>query len=76
MTATAFGFMFDADGNLNGLDSRPEGIREFVDTSLRHLGTDVIDVLYQHRVGPNVPIEDVAFPAAAMAGVSRRTSCR
>lgn len=54
--ATKFGFT--APGY--GLDSTPDHIREVVDASLRHLGTDHIDVLYQHRVDPNVPIEDVA----------------
>jgi len=53
--ATKFGF--DRDW---GTDSRPDHIREVVDNSLRHLGVDHIDVLYQHRVDPNVPIEDVA----------------
>ncbi|TMR90342.1 aldo/keto reductase [Nonomuraea basaltis] len=56
--ATKFGF--DFTGTQLGLDSRPEHIREVVDNSLRYLGVDVIDVLYQHRVDPNVPIEDVA----------------
>ena len=45
---------------LVALDSRPEHIREVTDNSLRYLGTDHIDVLYQHRVDPNVPVEDVA----------------
>ena len=53
--ATKFGFTHDY-----GFDSRPEHIREVVENSLRHLGMDHIDVLYQHRVDPNVPIEDVA----------------
>ena len=53
--ATKFGFTHDY-----GFDSRPEHIREVVDNSLRYLGMDHIDVLYQHRVDPNVPIEDVA----------------
>jgi len=43
-----------------GLDSRPEHIRDVVEASLRRLRTDYIDLLYQHRVDPNVPIEDVA----------------
>jgi aryl-alcohol dehydrogenase-like predicted oxidoreductase len=56
--ATKFGFV---DGNPGkGLDSRPERIREVVETSLRNLRTDHIDLLYQHRVDPEVPIEDVA----------------
>ena len=53
--ATKFGFTRDY-----GLDSRPEHIREVVENSLRFLDTDYIDVMYQHRVDPNVPIEDVA----------------
>ncbi|AWS44319.1 aldo/keto reductase [Streptosporangium sp. 'caverna'] len=57
--ATKFGF--DLTGTRqSGVDSRPEHIREVVDNSLRYLGVDVIDVLYQHRVDPDVPIEDVA----------------
>jgi aryl-alcohol dehydrogenase-like predicted oxidoreductase len=58
--ATKFGYTFDANGNAIGLDSRPEHIREVAENSLRYLGVDTIDVLYQHRVDPNVPIEDVA----------------
>ncbi|MEV4571575.1 aldo/keto reductase [Nonomuraea sp. NPDC049419] len=57
--ATKFGFDFTGTRE-GGVDSRPEHIREVVDASLRRLGVDVIDVLYQHRVDPNVPIEDVA----------------
>lgn len=58
--ATKFGFTFGADGNIAGLDSRPDHIREVTDNSLRRLGVDTIDLLYQHRVDPDVPIEDVA----------------
>jgi len=58
--ATKFGFAFGADGNIAGLDSRPEHIKEVADTSLRRLGVETIDLLYQHRVDPDVPIEDVA----------------
>jgi aryl-alcohol dehydrogenase-like predicted oxidoreductase len=58
--ATKFGFAIDADGRQSGLDSRPEHIRRVVDESLRRLRTDRIDLLYQHRVDPQVPIEDVA----------------
>ena len=57
--ATKFGFKFDANGVIAGVDSRPEHIREAVDGSLRRLETDHIDLLYQHRVDPAVPIEDV-----------------
>jgi aryl-alcohol dehydrogenase-like predicted oxidoreductase len=56
--ATKFGFV-DGDSK-KGLDSRPKRIREVVDASLKRLRTDVIDLFYQHRVDPNVPIEDVA----------------
>jgi aryl-alcohol dehydrogenase-like predicted oxidoreductase len=58
--ATKFGFAFDADGHQTGLSSQPGHIRQAVDGSLRRLGTDHIDLLYQHRVDPQVPIEDVA----------------
>ncbi|GAB3448252.1 aldo/keto reductase [Phycicoccus ginsengisoli] len=58
--ATKFGFAFDENGTQSGVDSRPEHIRAAVDGSLRRLRTDVIDLLYQHRVDPDVPIEDVA----------------
>ena len=58
--ATKFGFAFDADGNQTGLSSRPESIRSAVDGSLGRLGIDTIDLLYQHRVDPDTPIEDVA----------------
>ena len=58
--ATKFGFAFDGDGRQTGLSSRPDSIRRAVDGSLRRLGTDTIDLLYQHRVDPQTPIEDVA----------------
>ena len=58
--ATKFGFAFDADGRQSGLSSQPEHIRGAVDGSLRRLDTDHVDLLYQHRVDPQVPIEDVA----------------
>ncbi|MFZ0090787.1 MAG: aldo/keto reductase [Solirubrobacteraceae bacterium] len=59
--ATKFGFVLPRTENMTReLDSRPEHIREVTENSLRHLGTDHIDVLYQHRVDPHVPIEDVA----------------
>ncbi|MDQ2665478.1 MAG: aldo/keto reductase [Gemmatimonadota bacterium] len=57
--ATKFGFKFDANGVIGGVDSRPEHIRDVVEASLRRLQTDRIDLLYQHRVDPAVPIEDV-----------------
>jgi aryl-alcohol dehydrogenase-like predicted oxidoreductase len=55
--ATKFGFKLDHDG---GLDSRPEHIKEVAEASLKRLRTDVIDLFYQHRVDPDVPIEEVA----------------
>jgi len=58
--ATKFGFQFDSNGVESGLDSRPEHIRRMTDDSLKRLGIDVIDLYYQHRVDPKVPIEDVA----------------
>src|SRR2546422_11064939 len=57
--ATKFGFKFDANDRIAGVDSRPAHIREAVEGSLRRLATDRIDLLYQHRVDPAVPIEDV-----------------
>ncbi|MEV5716874.1 aldo/keto reductase [Amycolatopsis mediterranei] len=58
--ATKFGFAFDADGRQTGLSSRPEHVKQVADASLRRLRTDTIDLFYQHRVDPDVPIEDVA----------------
>ena len=58
--ATKFGFTFGDDNKQQILNSRPEHIRWAVEGSLRRLKTDVIDLCYQHRVDPNVPIEDVA----------------
>jgi aryl-alcohol dehydrogenase-like predicted oxidoreductase len=57
--ATKFGFRIE-NGQQAGLDSRPEHIREVADASLKRLGTDRIDLFYQHRVDPDVPIEEVA----------------
>ncbi len=56
--ATKFGFDLDSEGP--GLNSRPEHIKEVVESSLKRLKVDTIDLLYQHRVDPHVPIEDVA----------------
>src|SRR5215212_4142729 len=58
--ATKFGFKPAAEGRWSELDSRPEHIKEVAEASLKRLKTDVIDLFYQHRVDPNVPIEDVA----------------
>ncbi|MFN8228405.1 MAG: aldo/keto reductase [Mycobacterium sp.] len=59
VVATKFGWHI-VDGKMSGTDSRPEQIRRVADASLRRLGIDAIDLFYQHRVDPNVPIEDVA----------------
>jgi aryl-alcohol dehydrogenase-like predicted oxidoreductase len=58
--ATKFGFKFGPKGEQVGLDSRPEHIKEVAEASLRRLHVEVIDLFYQHRVDPDVPIEDVA----------------
>src|SRR5580704_15958974 len=60
MIATKFGFAPDPNGGprWSGLDSRPAHIKEVAEASLKRLKTDVIDLFYQHRVDPNVPIED------------------
>ena len=63
--ATKFGFRFGEAG-ITGVDSHPDHIREVVDGSLRRLATDRIDLLYQHRVDPSVPIEDVVGTMAAL----------
>ena len=62
MIATKFGFELHPDGQPGwlGLNSRPEHIKQVADASLKRLKTDVIDLFYQHRVDPDVPIEDVA----------------
>jgi aryl-alcohol dehydrogenase-like predicted oxidoreductase len=65
--ATKFGFKIE-NGAMTGLDSRPQHIREAVEGSLRRLGTDRIDLLYQHRVDPAVPIEDVVGAMADLVG--------
>src|SRR5439155_18869636 len=58
--ATKFGFKFGSNGGQTGRDSRPQHIREVAEASLKRLKTDRIDLFYQHRVDPHVPIEDVA----------------
>ncbi|WP_164701972.1 aldo/keto reductase [Modestobacter sp. KNN46-3] len=60
LICTKFGFKIDENGETVGLDSRPQHIRDVVEASLRRLRTDHIDLLYQHRVDPAVPMEDVA----------------
>ena len=57
--ATKFGFGYE-NGKSTGVNSRPENIKRAVEGSLKRLNVDVIDLLYQHRVDPNVPMEDVA----------------
>src|ERR1700686_1854562 len=58
--ATKFAFNITSEGKMNGLNSTPAHIREVTEASLKRLKTDVIDLFYQHRVDPDVPIEDVA----------------
>jgi aryl-alcohol dehydrogenase-like predicted oxidoreductase len=65
--ATKFGFVF-SKGRIQGMDSRPEHIRAVVEASLKRLRTDRIDLLYQHRVDPAVPIEDVAGAVKDLIG--------
>jgi aryl-alcohol dehydrogenase-like predicted oxidoreductase len=67
--ATKFGFKLDLDrGKQAGLDSRPQHIKEVAEASLNRLKVDVIDLFYQHRVDPNVPIEDVAGAVKELIG--------
>ena len=73
LIATKFGFKIGPDRRINGVDSRPDHIREVVDASLQRLKTDRIDLLYQHRVDPAVPIEDVV---GAMAELVRTGKVR
>jgi len=73
VVATKFGFKIDGDKRSTGLDSRPAHIRDAVEGSLRRLGTDYIDLLYQHRVDPEVPIEDVV---GTMADLVRKGKVR
>ena len=70
--ATKFGWRIQ-EGRVDGLDSRPEHVREVADASLRRLGTDHIDILYQHRIDPEVPIEDTV---GAMAGLVKEGKVR
>jgi len=68
--ATKFGFRIDPNASdsraMSGLDSRPEHVREVAEASLKRLGVEVIDLLYQHRVDPNVPIEDTVGAMAEL----------
>lgn len=67
VVATKFGFNI-VDGRSQGVDSRPEQIRRVAEASLRRLNVDAIDLFYQHRVDPNVPIEDVAGAVGELVG--------
>jgi aryl-alcohol dehydrogenase-like predicted oxidoreductase len=73
LLATKFGFKIGPDGKTAGTDSRPEHIRDVIEASLQRLGTDHLDLLYQHRVDPKVPIEDTvgAMAEAVKAGKVR-----
>ncbi|MFC5069967.1 aldo/keto reductase [Flaviflagellibacter deserti] len=66
--ATKFGFRFDDKGAITGTDSRPEHVREVAEASLKRLGIEVIDLLYQHRVDPDVPIEETVGAMADLVG--------
>jgi len=66
--ATKFGFKLGPNGEQQGLDSRPAHIREVAEASLRRLRTDAIDLFYQHRVDPQVPIEEVAGAVKELIG--------
>jgi aryl-alcohol dehydrogenase-like predicted oxidoreductase len=66
--ATKFGFAIDADGTQHGASSRPEHVKRVADASLKRLRVDAIDLFYQHRVDPDVPIEDVAGAVRELIG--------
>lgn len=66
LICTKFGFAINDKGEMTGLDSRPQHIRNVVEASLKRLRTDRIDLLYQHRVDPTVPMEDVAGAVKAL----------
>ncbi len=70
MISTKFGFNIQ-NGEMAGLNSRPEHIRKVVDESLRRLRTDYIDLIYQHRVDPQVPIEEVAGTVKELIGAGK-----
>jgi aryl-alcohol dehydrogenase-like predicted oxidoreductase len=72
IVATKFGWRLE-NGKIAGLDSRPEHVREVVEASLVRLQTDIIDVLYQHRIDPKVPVEDTV---GAMADLVREGKAR
>jgi len=68
VVATKFGFKPATDGRWSELNSRPEHIREVAEASLKRLRINAIDLFYQHRVDPNVPIEDVAGAVKDLIG--------
>jgi len=69
--ATKFGFGLTSDGGRSGLNSRPEHIKEVAEASLKRLNIETIDLFYQHRVDPNVPIEDVAGAVKELIAVGK-----
>jgi aryl-alcohol dehydrogenase-like predicted oxidoreductase len=69
--ATKFGFRIDSEGKTVGLDSRPEHIREVAEASLKRLRVETLDLFYQHRVDPEVPIEDVAGAVKDLVGAGK-----
>ncbi|MBO9097596.1 MULTISPECIES: aldo/keto reductase [unclassified Rhizobium] len=71
LICTKFGFKIDDQGQIVGLDSRPDHIQDVVDASLKRLRTDHIDLLYQHRVDPAVPIEEVAGAVMDLIGAGK-----
>jgi aryl-alcohol dehydrogenase-like predicted oxidoreductase len=70
--ATKFGFGINPDGTRYGVDSRPEHIRQVLDAMRKRLKVTTIDLLYQHRVDPSVPIEDVAVERVSKPGVGNK----
>ena len=71
VVASKFGFRIDPDGTRRGLDSSPYNIRRAVEGSLKRLGTETIDLYYQHRVDPNVPIEDTVGTLAELVAAGK-----
>ena len=71
VVATKFGIVRGADGSMRGIDGRPEYVREACDASLRRSGLDVIDLYYQHRVDPEVPIEETVGAMAELVAAGK-----
>jgi aryl-alcohol dehydrogenase-like predicted oxidoreductase len=71
LVATKFGFRVDPDGTRRGVDSSPANVHRACDASLRRLGIDVVDLFYQHRVDPNVPIEDTVGAMAELVAAGK-----